>query len=127
MEQVISTILFNGRFWIAFIEKYEEDGTISVGKYIFGPEPDNNDIYDFYLNKYQTIRFYKCDSNFRIKKKYSKEEIVRKTSKSLELFKEEQKKYLSAKKIEMNRKRKKSETEKYCLSLLKKKEKRRGH
>ena len=127
MSQVISTILFNGQFWVALIERYEDDRTLFIGKYTFGAEPTNTDLMDFYLNKYQRVKFFKSDEKVRIKKNYSQKELGRNCKKSYENYKIEQKKYLVKKKTLSREKRKESKQEKFLEKAKKKKEKKRGH
>jgi len=127
MAQVISTILFNGQFWIALIEKYEEDGSLFIGKYTFGPEPNNTDLIDFYQNKYQSIRFYQSEKKVRIKSKYSEKELKRNIKKSFAEFKAEQKKYLLKRKQKHSRNNKESKNERFLKKIEKKKDKKRGH
>ncbi|MBN2444164.1 MAG: DUF2992 family protein [Spirochaetales bacterium] len=127
MARVISTIMYNGQFWIALVEKYEDDGTLLVAKYTFGPEPTNTDLIDFYLNKYHLLQFHICDSRHRIKKEFSHKESERNTKKSFQVFSEEQKKFLRMKQKERQIKKNIEQKEKYQLKSKKRKEKKRGH
>ena len=127
MSQVVSTIFFNGQFWIALIEKFEDDGTFYVGRYTFGPEPNNTDLLDFYLNKYQTIRFYKSGQEPRNRKMHSEKELERNRSKSFAEFRIQQKKYLTENKKRIRQQNQESLEEKYLLKVKKKKQKKRGH
>ena len=94
MERVVSNIIFNGQFWIALIEKYQEDGSLLIGRYTFGPEPANNHLLDFYLNKYHRLKFYQCEPGYKVKKEYSVKDAGKNTGKALESFKSEQKNIL---------------------------------
>ena len=126
MARVISTVFFDGQFWIALIEKYDDDGSLRVGKHTFGPEPSNTDLLDFYLNKYAYMKFHRSDERLKIKNKSSIKQTDRKTVKSFEIFKEEQKKYLKENKKVRSRNIKDSRELKYKLKAEKKKEKKRG-
>ena len=125
--RTISTIFFNGQFWIALVERYENDGGLWIGKYTFGPEPNNNDLLDFYLNKYDSLKFHKSETNAKIKEKSKFKNALGGVKKSLEIYLSEQTKYLIEKKKIKNQTAKKDQTEKYRLKALKKKEKKRGH
>ncbi len=126
MSQVVSTILYNGQFWIALVEKYEDDGSLYIGKHTFGPEPNNSDILDFYRDRYERLKFYPVDIPVRIKKQYSRKELERNRGKSFAGFKAEQKKYLMEKKRDRKILEKESQEEKYRKKAVRKKEKKRG-
>lgn len=126
MEQVISTIMFNGQFWIILIEKISRTGSISIGKYTFGAEPTFGDITDFYDCKFQFLKFYPSDSLYRVKKKYSKKELDRMENKSLSIFKESQKKYLEERKGCLKQREIQEQQEKYKQKCEKKKLKKKG-
>ena len=49
MNEVSSTVFFNGQFWIAIIQKIDCEGMVRIGNYTFGSEPTNNDLKNFYL------------------------------------------------------------------------------
>ncbi len=127
MERVVSNIIFNGQFWIALIEKYQEDGSLLVGRYTFGPEPANNHLLDFYLNKYHLLKFHQCEPGYKVKKEYSGKETENNTGKSLESYKKEQKKYLMEKKRIRKIEKKAADEDKFIMKRKKKIKKRRGH
>ncbi len=56
--QVVTTVFFDGQFWIALIKKQDSSGTIFTGKYTFGPEPTNPRLLQFYLNDYVHVPCY---------------------------------------------------------------------
>jgi len=62
MEQIISTVMFDGQFWIILIEEISESGEVSLAKYIFGSEPTFNDILKFY----DECISLSCFSSFRL-------------------------------------------------------------
>ncbi|WP_020611314.1 YjdF family protein [Sediminispirochaeta bajacaliforniensis] len=127
MDTVVSTIFFNGQFWVALVEKRGEDGTLSVAKHTFGPEPTNNDILDFYFNSYLYLRFYACQRIVRAKKRLSGKEEKRSLKKSLDVHKEEQREVLLARKKEQKVRCRADANEQYRRQCEKRKEKRRGH
>ena len=118
--------MFDGQFWVLLIEKYEDDGTVLIGKHTFGPEPTRGDIVDFCMNKYHLLMFRTCDTPHRIKKKYKQKEAERNTGKAFAAFGEEQKKYLLEKKKKKSIEKRKSAEMKYEQKRDKRKKKRRG-
>ncbi len=126
MTQTISTILFNGQFWIALIERLSEDGSIQVARYVFGPEPTNNDLFDFYLNRYSRLKFHSTEEKIRVKKSYSHKQLERGISKSTTRFADEQKKYLQASKRNAKAEALVLAEEKYRQKQEKRKQKKRG-
>lgn len=126
MDQVISTVFFNGQFWISIIEKVDSKGQLSVAQYTFGPEPSAAELFDFYLNRYDCLRFHSTQSFRRRKNITSEKEAGRRICKSHQLFKEQQKKYFSERNADRKKDKKLLEQEKFLLKQLKRKEKKRG-
>jgi len=126
MEQVIATVMYNGQFWIILIERISDTGAISCAKHTFGPEPTFNDLANFYDNIFPFLRFYPTDALYRVKKKYSKRELDRMENKSMQIFKEAQREYLSEKKKEKRKLKALSEKEAYMQKQIKKKHKKSG-
>ena len=127
MEQVVTTIFFNGQFWVALIERIGEDGALEVGKHTFGPEPGQPELIHFYQNLYPFIPLYRTDSRVRIKERRKPSEQERCTGKSLQIYKEQHKAALEHRKSERKQRRQREEEEKYRLKCEKRKKKRRGH
>ena len=69
MDEVITTIYYDGQFWAALVEKISSDGTVRVGRHVFGSEPDNGDILRFYRDVYDDLPLRRTEGRFRIKKK----------------------------------------------------------
>ncbi len=127
MDTVVTTILFDGRFWVAIIEKIDPLGIIHVGRYVFGAEPDYNDLLSFYLYRYSDITAYESPVRVRVKTKRKISEETRSTNKAKAAFKEAQSTALSERKSARREEAKKNERERYLMKAEKKKEKRRGH
>jgi hypothetical protein len=127
MEQVVTTIFFNGQFWVALIERIGADGTLEVGKHTFGPEPGQPELIHFYQNIYPFIPLYHSDARVRIKARRKLAEQERCTSKSLLIYKEQHKAALDLKKKDRKQRRQREEEERYRLKCEKRKKKRRGH
>ena len=127
MGHVVSTIMFDGQFWILLVEKYQDDGSLLIGKHTFGPEPTHNDIRAFFMDSYHRMQFHPCDTDYRIRSFHSRKETERNTKKSFEAFADAQKTRLLEKKSERKILRQLAKDEKYELMQLKKKKKKRGH
>ncbi|ULQ60438.1 YjdF family protein [Brucepastera parasyntrophica] len=94
MDNVVTTVFFDGQFWSALIEKESRDGTLFLGRYVFGPEPSNTDLLHFYLNIYATVPLLASCIKIREKKQKRIKEQARNTSKSRNAFRELQREYL---------------------------------
>ncbi len=57
-EWTVSTVYFDGRFWVALVERYDSSGTLRVGRHVFGPEPSNNDLLAFYRDRAWCLSWY---------------------------------------------------------------------
>ncbi len=127
MEQVITTIQFNGQFWIAIIEKIDNNGVIHIGKYTFGPEPNNNHLLEFYLNYY--IDVHCLESSIQVRKKQRKciKEQIRTTSKSYDAIKKLLEESSLEKSKETKLQKKVIMKEQFRKKMIKKKEKQHGH
>ena len=123
---VVSTVLFDGQFWIAIIEKTDGDGRLFIGKHRFGSEPTNGDLIAFYSDAFASIRCLRSDAKVRVKPRRSAREEERISNKAKEIYKNLRSEHLRARKSERNRAKKMSEGEKYSLRREKKKEKKRG-
>ncbi len=126
METVKTTVMYDGQFWIALVEKISPD-SIMTARYVFGPEPGNAELLRFYLTDYDNLRFLKGSHDFRLKQRYSPKEEKRMGNKSQAVYKaalEEQMKLLKKQKSETHRIR---ANEQYQLNRQKKKRRKRGH
>ena len=126
MDQVVTTLCFDGQFWVAFIEKTHEDGTISVGRHTFGAEPSNPEVVEFMLGLYALVPVYPSEVRVRVRARKSIREQERSTNKAKAAFKESQNAWLAERKTKTAEKEA-SGTRRYELRAEKKKEKRRGH
>ncbi len=124
--EVVSTVIFDGQFWVAVIEKIGEDGTHRIGKHTFGPEPTNNDLLHFYLETYPSVRCLAGDGPVRLKGRRSGNEQGRLVSKSMEAFGRLNSAYLSERKALRRAEAAVEERDRYERKRQRKKEKRRG-
>ncbi len=126
MGSVTTTMFYDGQFWIALIEKTEDDGTLLVGKYLFGQEPSNGDILDFYLNRYDYVPVVAVPVEMRIKHKRSKKQENRSFSKAREAYGEEQRRLLAEGKRRLREKQQADRDSLYKKKRARKKQKHRG-
>lgn len=54
--RITLTVFFDGQFWCGLFER-TDDGKLSVAKAVFGAEPKEQEIEDFILNQYYTLKF----------------------------------------------------------------------
>ena len=50
------TVMFDGTCWVGIFEKTDAQG-YSVARHIFGKEPNDEELYDFLLHGYSTVKF----------------------------------------------------------------------
>ena len=50
------TVLFDGTYWVGLFERTDEHG-YAVARFIFGKEPNDEELYDFILHAYGSIPF----------------------------------------------------------------------
>lgn len=127
MRYMEATVFFNGQFWIALVQRTDEDGTRALGKFVFGPEPSNTDLLDFYLTKLSDVELLpdgQEDKPIRNKPFQAGERAIKK---SYIEFKALQKKRLSERKTERRFAERRDEEERYLEKREKRKKKRRGH
>lgn len=127
MDKIISTIFFDGRFWTALLERLEADGTRHVGKYVFGPEPNTNDLLHFYLYIAHTVQLFQSDAPVRIRAGKSRVEQERITRKSFIEFKTMQEKELTLRQQTVRNRQRAEERDLFIKRQEKKKQKKRGH
>ena len=127
MNEVVTTVLFDGQFWIALIEKIDAQGRISIGKYVFGAEPTNTDLLAFYQNRYSFIQTAESNVKIRVTKKKKIQEENRSTNKSREAYKEIQQARCTERKIYKRQHIQAIKDEAYRKRQMKKKDKHKGH
>ena len=54
--RITLTVFFDGQFWCGLFERVD-DGKLSVAKTVFGAEPKEQEIEDFILHQYYTLKF----------------------------------------------------------------------
>jgi hypothetical protein len=127
MEKIISTVFFDGCFWTALIERLEPDGTVFMGKYVFGPEPNNNELLHFYLHTAHTVKMLRSNIPVRARAAKSRGEQERITRKSFAEFKALQEEQLKARRSDTKARRRAEAEELFSRKREKRKKKKRGH
>ncbi|MFA6867009.1 MAG: YjdF family protein [Clostridia bacterium] len=50
------TVYYDGQFWIGLFEK-RHNAKLSISRYVFGAEPQDNEIYDLILHNWNKLKF----------------------------------------------------------------------
>lgn len=129
------TVLFEKPFWIGVFERCENN-KLTVAKITFGPEPKDQEIYDFILKNYYELKFSPCVENIikeksknpkriqrELKKQLSNINISTKSQMALKLQHEEIKK---ERKVKNHQQKIYEEKRQFELKQQKKKQKHRG-
>lgn len=127
MDAVVTTVMFDGQFWIALVEKTDAEGFLSVGRYVFGAEPTNTDLLAFMRDGYALVPVYRSECRVRVKARKSRAEEARSTCKAKVAYAALRSAELGERKQAARVRREADEREKYELRVERKKEKRRGH
>ena len=132
----VFTVFFEDPFWVGILEE-NYNGIDYMGKHIFGAEPSNSELLQFYIyefDKIKKLRIGKTDIEIRkmnFKKSINKsKKLQSKTgtgTKSQNLFKKAFEELMDIKKKERKFTEIKNKEEKYNRKLEKKFEKKRGH
>jgi len=130
------TIFFDDPFWIGILEENYNDKKY-MGKYIFGTEPSNTDLLNFYLNHFAnmerievketiiTNRHYSYKKSIVKAKKVQKDIGIKQNAKVI--FREAFEKEMTLKEKEKRQEKIINEQEKYEKKVKKKREKKKGH
>lgn len=125
------TVFFENPFWVGIFENFENDN-LSVCKVTFGSEPKEYEIYDFILERFDTLKFSnEMKSNFnekvknpkRRQKELQSKKFLKKSEEILKLQYEENKK---ERKIKTKKEKELEKQRKFLLKQEKKKQKHKG-
>lgn len=129
------TVFFENPFWVGIFENFENDN-LSVCKITFGSEPKEYEIYDFILERFDTLKFsneMKLNFNEKvknpkrrqreIKKELQSKKFLKKSEEILKLQYEENKK---ERKIKTKKEKELEKQRKFLLKQEKKKQKHKG-
>jgi len=133
---LVLTVFFEEPFWVGVFEK-TENGKLSVSKVIFGAEPRDNEVFEYFQKHYKELRFSpavatvvsKTVSNPKrmqreARKQTSASGIGTRSQQAIKLQQEQNKLIRKAK----SREQKEAEKERqFELRQLKKNEKHKGH
>ena len=134
------TILFEDPYWAGIFEKEDEAGYF-VAREIFGSEPTDLDVYQFILNRYNTLRYSSPrkdvvmrtkhfeDANPKRLQRLAAKEMKNRTGikKAYEAISLEMEKLKKEKKVVSRQEREEESKKKFESRQMKKKEKHRGH
>lgn len=131
------TILFDNPFWVGIFER-REVSYYAVAKTIFGAEPSDQEIYQFILTSFDSLKFStprKDDGKVIKVKNYKRRyrEVKNIIEKGTKVFKAQDAIRVELEKNKLERKKnrkemeRKKEEKKFNIKLLKKKAKHRGH
>ena len=125
------TVFFENPFWVGIFENFENDN-LSVCKVTFGSEPKEYEIYDFILERFDTLKFSnEMKSNFnekvknpkRRQKELQSKKFLKKSEEILKLQYEEKKK---ERKVKTKQEKEFEKQRKFLLKQEKKKQKHKG-
>ena len=125
------TVFFENPFWVGIFENIENDN-LSVCKVTFGSEPKEYEIYDFILERFDTLKFsneMKLNFNEKVKnpkrrqKELQSKKFLKKSEEILKLQYEENKK---ERKIKTKKEKELEKQRKFLLKQEKKKQKHKG-
>jgi hypothetical protein len=132
----VFTIFFEDPFWVGILEK-NYNGINYMGKHIFGAEPSNSELLQFYINKFENIKKFKIGkTDIKTKKLNFKKSIDKSMkaqnkigigTKSQNLFKKAFEETINIKTKERKINEIIKKEEKYIKKLSKKTNKRKGH
>jgi len=132
----IFTIFFEDPFWVGILEE-NYNGINYMGKHIFGAEPTNSELLQFYIYKFENIDRIKISETDIESKKMSFKKAINKSkkvqnkigigTKSQNLFKIAFEETMNIKKKEKRIEELINKDEKYKKKLEKKLEKKKGH
>ena len=130
------TVFFESPFWVGIFERIEDE-QLTVSKITFGSEPKDNEIYDFIIHRFHTLRF-SSPVDVKEKKKVINPKrrirLVKKQMKNAGVGTKSQmalKKQFEENKLQHRKEKKKlthiKKQHQFELKKLKKKQKHKGH
>ena len=132
----VFTIFFEDPFWIGILEE-NYDGINYMGRHIFGAEPSNSELLQFYIYEFENINKLKISETdietkkMKFKKSLNKSKRTQNKigvgTKSQNLFKMAFEETMGIKKKESKMEKLINKEEKYKKKLEKKSEKKKGH
>ena len=132
----VFTIFFEDPFWVGILEE-NYNGINYMGKHIFGAEPSNSELLQFYIYEFEKIKKLIIGETDIITKKMNFKKSINKSkkaqnktgvgTKSQNLFKKAFEKTMDIKKKEGKIDEIICKEEKYIKKLEKKNERRKGH
>lgn len=129
------TVYHDGRFWVGVVER-AEGGQLSAARVVFGAEPSDEEIFQFVLKRWGSLRFspcVSCSQRERVRNpKRRQREVAREAAAAAPSTKSQQAiaQMREQGKFEAKRRRAKARREadaaKFALKVEKRRQKRRG-
>lgn len=82
----VTTVYFDGQFWVALIERIAEDGSIRLGRHVFGSEPSNPELLSFMTERFLSVPDFPSPRRARLVRTRSSAEEERQTGKARSEF-----------------------------------------
>ena len=77
------TVFFEEPFWVGVFEQYE-NGRIAASKVIFGAEPKDCEVYEYFLTNYVKLKFSPAVESAEKNEKRNPKRVLREARKSLQ-------------------------------------------
>jgi len=131
------TVFYDSQFWVGVFER-EEDGRLQATRVVFGPEPREQEIYEFVLSNYYGLQFGKAlDVDREVSRRINPKRLQRMVheemqgtgvgTKAQQAMKLAQEATKTVRKKESREERRAEEQRKFDLRQEKKKSRHRGH
>lgn len=131
------TVYFDGQFWVGVFQRKESE-KLQVAKLVFGPEPQDEMVYEWILLNYHKLKFgaaveSEMPQEKRINPKRRQRQVHREQqntgvgTKAQQALKQNQEVSKNARKLKSKEMRKAKEDRIFQLKQQKKKEKHKGH
>ncbi len=140
MATIKATIFLDKRLWVGTFERTDREG-YAIARHVFGSEPSDQEVYEFVLSHYYTLRFGEAKEVTLQIQRMNPKRVQREVRREMERLKETTKPSTLAQdymreELEKQKKEKKSITsaqkearkeEQFLLRQEKKKQRHRGH
>ena len=133
---LVLTVFFEEPFWVGVFEK-TENGKLSVSKVVFGAEPRDNEVFEYFQKHYKELRFSPAVATVASKTvsnpKRMQREARKQTSangigtRSQQAIKLQQEQYKLIRKTKSREQKEAEKERQFELRQLKKNEKHKGH
>ena len=128
------TVYHDGRFWVGVVER-AEGGQLSAARVVFGAEPSDEEIFQFVLKRWGSLRFSPCVSCSqrervrnpkRRQREVAREAAAAPSTKSQQAIAQMREQGKSEAKRRRAKARREADAAKFALKVEKRRQKRRG-